>query len=132
MGRMTQRSLNFCMVTTFYPPYHFGGDAMYVYRLSNELARRGHQVTVVHCVDAFKLLRDVEPASDYPNHPNVLVHRIRSPFGTLSPLVTYLTGQPGLKARALNRIFREQRFDVIHFHNVSLIGGPGVLRYGDG
>ena len=24
----------FCMVTTFYPPYHFGGDAMYVYRLA--------------------------------------------------------------------------------------------------
>ena len=26
------------MVTTFYPPYHFGGEAMYIYRLSNELA----------------------------------------------------------------------------------------------
>ena len=23
------------------------------------------------------------------------------------------------------------RFDVIHFHNVSLAGGPGVLEYGD-
>ena len=35
---------SFCMVTTFYPPYHFGGDALYVYRLSNALARRGHHV----------------------------------------------------------------------------------------
>ena len=36
-----QRPLNFCMVTTFYPPHSFGGDGMQVYRLSNELARRG-------------------------------------------------------------------------------------------
>jgi SAM-dependent methyltransferase len=37
--------MKFCMVTTFYPPYHFGGEAMYLYRLSNELAARGHRVT---------------------------------------------------------------------------------------
>ena len=35
---MAERTLSFCMVTTFYPPYHFGGEAMYLYRLSNELA----------------------------------------------------------------------------------------------
>lgn len=132
MGLATQGSLRFGMVTTFYPPYHFGGDAMYVYRLSNELARRGHRVTVVHCVDAFKFLRDVEPTSDFPNHPNVTVHRLRHPLGKLSPLVTYLAGVPGLKAPTLDRIFREQHFDVVHFHNVSLVGGPGILRYGAG
>ncbi len=36
---MTDRPLRFCMITTFYPPYSFGGDAVYVHRLSNELAR---------------------------------------------------------------------------------------------
>ena len=50
---MAERRLSFCMVTTFYPPYHFGGEAMYLYHLTNELARRGHEVTVVHCVDSF-------------------------------------------------------------------------------
>jgi hypothetical protein len=35
------------MVTTFYPPYNFGGDGIYVHALSNELARRG-QVDVIH------------------------------------------------------------------------------------
>ena len=39
---MTERPLSFCMVTTFYPPYHFGGEAMYLYHLTNELAVRGH------------------------------------------------------------------------------------------
>ena len=39
--------LSFCLVTTFYPPYHFGGEAMYLHRLSNALAERGHRVTVV-------------------------------------------------------------------------------------
>jgi putative ABC transport system permease protein len=45
--------MKFCMVTTFYPPYRFGGDATYIYRLTNELARRGHEVDVVHDRDAY-------------------------------------------------------------------------------
>jgi glycosyltransferase involved in cell wall biosynthesis len=120
------------MVSTFYPPYHFGGDAMYVYRLSNALARRGHRVTVIHCVDSYQLLSSVEPTDTYPNHPNVRVERLRSPWGKLSPLVTYLTGRPGLKAPALANIFDREHFDVVHFHNISLVGGPRILRYGDG
>ena len=127
---MPDRPLSFCMVTTFYPPYHFGGDAMYVYRLSNALARAGHRVAVVHCVDAYKVLRPTEPSGNFPHEPGVTVHRLRSRWGTVSPLVTYLAGRPGLKAPALDGIFRE-RFDVVHFHNVSLVGGPGVLRDGE-
>jgi glycosyltransferase involved in cell wall biosynthesis len=129
---MPEAPLSFCMLTTFYPPYHFGGDALYVYRLSNELARQGHRVTVVHCMDAYKVLRRAEPSGEFPQHPHVRVQRLRSRWGTLSPLVTYLTGQPGLKSSALSAVFRQQRFDVIHFHNVSLVGGPGILRYGEG
>ena len=48
--------LRFCMVTTFYPPYSFGGDAIGVQRLSRALVRRGHDVTVVHDTDAFRVL----------------------------------------------------------------------------
>lgn len=124
--------LDFCMVTTFYPPYHFGGDAMYVYRLSNALARRGHSVTVVHNVDAYKVLRRGEPGGSFPHEPGVTVFPIRSSAGPVSPLVTYLTGRPGLTGRQLGEIFAAQRFDVVHFHNISLMGGPDVLAYGDG
>jgi glycosyltransferase involved in cell wall biosynthesis len=126
---MTERQLNFCMITTFYPPYHFGGEAMYLYRLTNALAQRGHRVTVVHCVDSYRLLTSAGPRGEFPHHPNVTVKPLRHRLGWLSPLVTYLSGRPGLKARALDKIFAAQHFDVVHFHLVTLFG-PAVLRYG--
>src|SRR5690349_3030473 len=95
--------LSFCMVTTFYPPYHSGGEAMYIYCLSNELARRGHRVTVVHCVDSYRVQTSAPPRGDFPHHPGVTVRRLKSRLGRMSPLVTYLSGRPALKAPALRR-----------------------------
>ncbi len=126
-----ERPLNFCMITTFYPPYHFGGEAMYLYRLSNALAARGHRVTVVHCVDAYNFLTKAGSRGDFRHHPNVTVKPLRNRFGLLSPLLTYLSGRPGLKSRALDQIFAAERFDVVHFHMITLFG-PAVLRYGEG
>src|ERR1700675_4850159 len=71
---MTDRPLRFCMITTFYPPYNFGGDGIFVHQLSNELAQRGHQVEVIHCIDAYRLLTRQEPAGTYDDHPKVTVH----------------------------------------------------------
>jgi len=147
--------LRFCMVTTFYPPYSFGGDAIFVEALSRGLAEQGHEVDVVHCLDSYRALTTraagagglpaaapgaqgepaVPAASGAPEAPGapapgVRVHRLRSRFGILSPLATQQTGRPWLKSAALRRLLDRQRFDVIHFHNVSLIGGPAVLRYG--
>jgi glycosyltransferase involved in cell wall biosynthesis len=127
---MSHPPLNFCFVSTFYPPYHFGGEALYLYRLANQLASGGHRVTVVHCADAYEMFADT-PRGEYPHHENVTVHALRSGYGTLSPLVTYLSGRPGLKASALAEIFSEERFDVVHFHQMTLFG-PDTLRYGDG
>lgn len=124
--------LSFCMVTTFYPPYHFGGDAMHAYRLTNALARRGHSVTVVHSEDAYRSLGGTEPAGDFPHEPGVTVRPLRTKFPLGAATATYLSGRPLLYGPQLDRVFREQRFDVVHFHNVSLAGGPGVLRYGEG
>ena len=33
--------MRFCMVTTFYPPYHLGGDAVYVQALARAVRRAG-------------------------------------------------------------------------------------------
>ena len=123
------RPLRFCMITTFYPPYNFGGDGIFVRQLSNELARRGHRVDVIHCIDAYRALSHQEPKTYYGDHPNVTVHGLKSPFGFLSPLVTQQTGVPFFKSARIRQIL-EQGFDVIHYHNISLVGGPKILEYG--
>lgn len=125
------RPLRFCMITTFYPPYNFGGDGIFVYRLSNELASRGHQVEVIHCTDAYRSLSSEDPTTIYPSHANVTVHGLKSPLGFLSPLMTQQTGMPFLKSTRIRQIL-EKGFDVIHYHNPSLVGGPGIFSYGRG
>ncbi|MEP6957797.1 MAG: glycosyltransferase [Nitrospirota bacterium] len=113
------------MVTTFYPPYHFGGDAVFVQTLARALVARGHHVEVVHCEDAYRL-QGREQSAAQGERDGVQVHRIRSPFGMLSPLITQQTGKPGVKATQLRAVL-DRDFDVVNFHNISLIGGPGVL-----
>ena len=122
------KPLKFCMVSTFYPPFNFGGDGMHIYRLSNELARRGHSVDVFHCEDSFMLLNGGAPTGDFPNHPNVNVTRLKSGKGFLSPLLTQQTGVPIFK-RQLKDALENNGYDVIHYHNMSLIG-INALKYG--
>ncbi len=76
--------MKFCMVTTFYPPYHFGGDALYVYQLSQHLVQMGHHVEVIHCRDAFNVLA-TEPNPSVADHPDIIVHSLQSRAGALSP-----------------------------------------------
>ena len=117
--------MRFCMVTTFYPPYHFGGDGTYVRALARALVARGHAVEVVHCVDAFRLKSRAMPQPS-TTADGVVVHTLQSRWGPLSPLFTQQTGRPLLKTAALQEIF-DRDFDVVNFHNISLIGGSGVL-----
>jgi glycosyltransferase involved in cell wall biosynthesis len=124
--------LKFCMVTTFYPPYHFGGDAIGIQRLARGLVRRGHEVTVIHDVDAYNLLhRGPEPAAE-PEPAGLTVHRLKSGWGRLSPLLTQQLGRPVMNGRRIRAILDEGGFEVINFHNISLVGGPGLLSYGSG
>ncbi|MCW5976878.1 MAG: glycosyltransferase family 4 protein [Bryobacteraceae bacterium] len=116
------RPLNFLHLTTFYPPYSFGGDAVYLYRLCHALGDAGHRVDVVHCVDSYHLLHPAKPGLQFAQHPNVETHELRSRLKGLSPLLTYHIGRPGLKAKPLRRILNSKQFDVLHFHNISLLG----------
>jgi glycosyltransferase involved in cell wall biosynthesis len=118
--------LNFLHLTTFYPPYSFGGDAMQVYRLSHALAEAGHHVDVVHCVDSYHVLHPGEPQVAYAEHPNVVRHELRSGYKALSPLLTQQTGRPLLKRKSIEQVLGLHPYDVIHFHNISLLG-PEIL-----
>ena len=120
------RPLNFLHLTTFYPPYSFGGDAMYIYRLSHALAEAGHHVDVIHCVDSYHLLHPKEPEVQFTGHPNVVTHGLRSGYGWLSPLLTQQTGRSFLKGKAIRDILKSRQYDVIHYHNISLLG-PEIL-----
>ena len=117
--------MRFCMVTTFYPPYHFGGDAIFVQALARALIAEGHEVEVVHCEDAYRLRKNqtIVPSTE---RDGIVVHRLHSRFGLLSPLITQQSGGPGLKTRKLKAILSRD-FDVVNFHNISLVGGPGML-----
>ena len=119
--------MTFCMFTTFFGEHSFGGDAAFVDRLSRALARHGHSVHVIYCRDAFDMVRGDQTPRPYSAPEGVTIHALRSPFGSLSPLATHQTGQPAFKTRAIRRLLAEIRPDVAHFHNLSLIGGPGLL-----
>ncbi len=118
--------MKFCLVTTFFPPEHFGGDAIAVANLANLLVEAGHSVDVVHCADSFELLRGTVRWTKVWVSPEARVHRLRSGWGGLSPLFTYLTGFAGPKQAELRRIL-ESDFDIIHWHNLSLVAGAGAI-----
>lgn len=119
--------LSFCLLSTFYPPSGFGGDAVNVQRMAHGLARRGHRVRVVHSDAAYRVLGGTAPPPDPASRDGVEV--IAAPMDRAATLTTYLSGRPiGYRRRLASLI---EGFDVVHFHNPSLLGGPGALGLGD-
>jgi glycosyltransferase involved in cell wall biosynthesis len=125
------RRLRFCMIATFFPPYAFGGDAIQVERLAVALAERSHEVTVVHSHDAYEALRHRRGSTGGGGDPRVRVVPVDAGAGPLAPLAAHMTGRPVFTRRPLERVLAEG-FDVVHFHNPSLIGAPGALGLGRG
>jgi glycosyltransferase involved in cell wall biosynthesis len=54
------------------------------------------------------------------------VHDLSTPLGRLGPLLVHQTGRPLLLRRRLDALLRERPYDILHFHNISLLG-PAVL-----
>jgi len=123
-------SLRFCFVTTFYPPYNFGGDGIYAYRLANGLAKLGHRVTVLHSPTAYEMLAGGPPKNPYHDHENVTVHPVRTPMGKLGLLAVQQFGRPCFQKPQLRELLDQSAYDVIQYNNVSLLGGPHAFRMG--
>jgi glycosyltransferase involved in cell wall biosynthesis len=122
-------SLRIASLTTFYPPYNFGGDGIDVQRTARMLAGLGHRVTVIHDTDAYRTLTGGDPPA-VERDPLVEVIQLRSPTPRLSTLLTHQFGRPVLQAGTLAEIDRTRDFDVVLFNNMSLVGGPGLLGFG--
>ena len=114
------------MTSTFYPPYHLGGDATHVKALKAELEKVGHEVHVLHSLDAFSLKKGsvgaIKPAPG--------VHAVEGGMGKWSAVATYLTGRNRAAERELERLIKEVGPDWVHHHNVSLLGARILRRRG--
>ena len=128
------RSLRILMFTTFYPPYSFGGDAVGVQRMARALAARGHRVAVAHDEDAYLNLGGKPPPAAATADPGDGVERIglRARAGLVSDFLVQQTGRPMLHAGRLREILAAEPWDILWYNNLSLIGGPGLISYGDG
>jgi glycosyltransferase involved in cell wall biosynthesis len=150
------------MVTTFYPPFNFGGDGVAVERLSHALANDGHEVHVLHDRDAYEFCsrqgkfdsapapgeNDRELGSDNgllqaPSSPpdngksdgaagTVRIHTLGDGnIDMIDLLARHQLGRPVKRKAEIEQILGSG-FDVIHFHNISLMGGPEILKLGNG
>ena len=115
--------LTFLMTSSFYPPYHVGGDATHVKYLSEALADMGHEVHVLHSLDAYKLKRNTPvQLSKEEAKENLFIHTIKSPVKQFDPLMVYTLGTSPYVTKEFSRLLNDINPDIVHHHNVSLLG----------
>lgn len=120
--------LKFVFTSSFYPPYHLGGDANHVRYLAEELARLGNEVHVIHSLDAYRVKR-----KDFPQgyeSRGVVVHAIETRFSR-SAYEAYVLGASHRVTDCFRATIREVKPDIVHHHNISLLGFKILERYGD-
>jgi len=122
-------TLKFVMTTTFYPPHHIGGDALYVYHLANELAKLGHEIHVIYSIESYGLKRKSTPKNEFQNHENIHVYPVRSPIGRTTPIISYILGTPYPIQNKIAKLIEKIKADVIHHHNIAGFG-PFILKMG--
>ncbi len=116
-------SLRFVFTTTFYPPYHIGGDATHVEYLAEELIKKGHEVNVIHSLDAYKIKRNKKLIiKQTEKQKNLFINTIKSPLRTLDPLITYAFGNSLWIGRKFSEAVKAIHPDIVHHHNISLLG----------
>ena len=97
--------MKFCMVTTFFGGHSFGGDAAYVDRLCQALCRRGHEVHVYYCVDAFNAVRGSHPLREFSPPPAICFLLPTIP-AICSPLIPPPAKPSGISTSAANSLPR--------------------------
>jgi glycosyltransferase involved in cell wall biosynthesis len=124
IGVLGMEGLKFLLSTTFYPPYHIGGDAVHVKYLAEELMRRGHEVHVFHSLDAYNVKRKSFPGKTEPN--GICTYAIKTRLN-LSSYAAYILGNSSLIIKKFDELAYKIKPDVVHNHNISLLG-HGLLK----
>jgi len=125
--------MKICMVTSFFGPFSFGGDAVYVERLTEALLHRGHEMHVAYSPGAYQAARKQSAQRPYRPPNNLSLHLFnRGLAGMLDTLWIQQTGRSTHLKRRFDRFFGEHDFDVIHLHNISLLGAASLIRVAAG
>jgi len=122
-------TLKFIMVTTHFPPYHLGGDAVFVKYLSEELANLGHEVHVFHTPSAYQTIRGTgQPAAKEDLDPRVIRHAMTSDWPKTDTLLSLSVGVWKKARNRLDDLVRTIHPDVVHWHNTKgFIAVPYVV-----
>lgn len=120
------------MTTSFYPPHHIGGDAIHVKYLAEELVKRGHEVHVLYSMDAYrvKIKRRKSKEKQNLHRDGVYIHIIKTPFN-ISAYESYIIGASQYVARKFENLIKEVKTDIVHHHNISLLGFDIFRKRGD-
>lgn len=117
------QTLKILFSTSYYPPYHLGGDATHVKYLAEELANKGHEVHILHSLDAYRIKRkNFDILEQEPDKKNIFVHRIKSPLNQIDPLMAYTLGFSIYVQKKFSEVLKEINPNIVHHHNISLLG----------
>jgi glycosyltransferase involved in cell wall biosynthesis len=115
------------MTSTFFPPYHLGGDAVHAEYLARELVKMGHEVHVFHSLDAYFVKRRQFP--EISESEGVFLHTFRTYLGA-SPYAAYVLGNSPSVIKRFGILVRELKPEVVHHHNISLLGYAVLQKRG--
>src|SRR3989338_8401070 len=107
------------LTTSFYPPFHIGGDAVHVQYLAEALVKEGNEVHVLHSMDAYRLKKKDKKER---KESKVIVHTLQSSLGKLEPILNYMFGTQKYTLHYFKQLVEKEQFDVVHHHNISLLG----------
>lgn len=111
-------TLKFLQVSTHFPPTHLGGDAKFVENLSNELARAGHEVHVLHNPSVFRYVRKRDSVDHVTTNPSgVHMHVPHTGTSKLDLLVSLGFGNSASTKRLFEDVLKDVKPDVVHWHN---------------
>lgn len=123
----------FLMTSSYYPPYHIGGDATHVKYLSEELVKLGHEVHVMFSLDAYRYKKpDFNGDFKETDECNgVFLHPLKSPLGKSDLYLTYLTGKSTYVKKTFDNLLGEIKPDVVHHHNIFFLGYNILKKQGN-